>query len=748
MASTEFSTLGWRPQNFTSSDPKPVDDESAHTFISFLTAAQELAVPFLPITWQAKVAASGQGATSSINQALVTGKLSLAFKCVSEVDKLQTPEDVIISRLINEMSLLRHAQIHGHPNLLPLLGICWHVSTTDYRQWRHDNMPSSKVWPVLVFQKSQLGNLKEFAESAQGRQLSTRERLELCIEIGDAIQHLHSISMNHGDIKPANILIFQDDGGRVVPKVADLGYSTFWYSDVDPIRIPQSWPWYAPECNEFPDFDKKQAIRADIFSFGMVCMWLLFERYLSGVDPIDMSLEEAGKFFNRGPKHESSNVLGQLKSEGILNTVVNQLVAADTGLDMATKEMLKGFFTSCLAYKSEERRNDVFSMLKMQPTPKPNNNVSVINDYDIELSFDDHRFNLLGSLSQFYLADFRLRSYIRKSLEAIVQADPDDPLASQLAMCYELGFGCSRIGNKDRCIAYDSAEVLSRLRAWNSYHDEIFCPVDTIHDALRSAARFAEPDNNEQDEEEAPPQEAVENYEGELILETAQRITQSDVARLTKVFSREHELVWDLKYTLSRLLGAQGRWREAERLDIADHNPTLIPELHWSLGLRNETQVMGTCIQLLRMATGNQFDERLSIISMVPRKYVTLEHTSAEYKMAKMLQAEVVEALRKTFGDEDPRTLRAMSDMAFICLMRCETDEAEEWQGQVLRAHIDAFGEAHPETLVSMVRMREIYFEEEDWGECFKMISKIREIRATLGIETDDKGGRKAWDDD
>lgn len=193
MASTELSTLGWLSHNLTSLDPTQVGAESAHTFISFLTAAQELAVPFLAITWQANSGASGQGATSEINQALVTEQMSFAFKCVSDIDKLRTPEEDIISRLINEMSLLQHAQIHRHPNILPLLGICWQVSAIDSRQWRNDNMPSNKVWPVLVFQKSQFGNLKEFAESSQGRKLSTHERLKICIEIGDAIQHMHSI---------------------------------------------------------------------------------------------------------------------------------------------------------------------------------------------------------------------------------------------------------------------------------------------------------------------------------------------------------------------------------------------------------------------------------------------------------------------------------------------------------------------------------------------------------------------------
>ena len=52
--------------------------------------------------------------------------------------------------------------------------------------------------------------------------LSTRERLELFIQVCQAIQHAHQKGIIHRDIKPSNILVTVNDGVPV-PKVIDFG---------------------------------------------------------------------------------------------------------------------------------------------------------------------------------------------------------------------------------------------------------------------------------------------------------------------------------------------------------------------------------------------------------------------------------------------------------------------------------------------------------------------------------------------
>lgn len=52
--------------------------------------------------------------------------------------------------------------------------------------------------------------------------LSTRERLDLFIQVCHAIQHAHQKGIIHRDIKPSNILVMMADD-KPVPKVIDFG---------------------------------------------------------------------------------------------------------------------------------------------------------------------------------------------------------------------------------------------------------------------------------------------------------------------------------------------------------------------------------------------------------------------------------------------------------------------------------------------------------------------------------------------
>src|SRR4030095_15521050 len=54
------------------------------------------------------------------------------------------------------------------------------------------------------------------------KKLSTRERLDLFIQVCQAVQHAHQKGIIHRDIKPSNILVADNDG-IPVPKIIDFG---------------------------------------------------------------------------------------------------------------------------------------------------------------------------------------------------------------------------------------------------------------------------------------------------------------------------------------------------------------------------------------------------------------------------------------------------------------------------------------------------------------------------------------------
>lgn len=78
----------------------------------------------------------------------------------------------------------------------------------------------------------------------------------------------------HGDIKPENVLIFFDHDSRPLAKVTDFGYSTVFATDRDLVTMPDSGVWTAPE-RHYRGFYPEKAKKMDIYSFGMLCVWLL-----------------------------------------------------------------------------------------------------------------------------------------------------------------------------------------------------------------------------------------------------------------------------------------------------------------------------------------------------------------------------------------------------------------------------------------------------------------------------------------
>src|SRR5258708_16419065 len=66
----------------------------------------------------------------------------------------------------------------------------------------------------------------KITEFCDQKQLSTRQRLDLFVQVCRAIQHAHQKGIIHRDIKPSNILVTLRDGVPV-PKVID-GFTSRW----------------------------------------------------------------------------------------------------------------------------------------------------------------------------------------------------------------------------------------------------------------------------------------------------------------------------------------------------------------------------------------------------------------------------------------------------------------------------------------------------------------------------------------
>ncbi|KAI3318787.1 hypothetical protein HD806DRAFT_548919 [Xylariaceae sp. AK1471] len=720
----DFSTF-LKPHCFSSNFPIPEDATVSCNFITFLAAAQKLEIPFLPVTWQNNRQLLGRGGTSQISQALINQRTSFAFKRVAEKDKLFKPEQEIFRCLINEITVLDHLVGQKHPNILELQGICWDISNDSQHGIEETPLQPSddyKVWPALVFEKSQYGDLYYFAGLPAGQQLNVEERLKICRDIGNAIAHLHSIGIIHGDIKPDNVLIFKGDDGSFTAKVADFGFSTRYSHVGDCIVLPQSQPWCAPEWNEYPEFPPAKAMKTDVFSFGMLILWFLFGKSLLG----DSALPE-GSQSHRAPytyenRFHSLEFLSNLKRENSLVQFAKQLVIAEEGLDANMRQILHRFFSGCLIRDPEARHLDVQHALKYLSVQQ-HKSLALVQEstghYETtELAAStmaevylpvDSDFKMFPSLFAFYSSEYRLRSYILHCLEGILAERPNSPLSTQLALCYALGFGRPQGGNRLEPLVYSDADFQTDLNEVVSSDPPVFLYINTLYEDIADIGHDL-------------PLVLAEYYQEHNLLETAENTTANDIKCLESVLQVENSIVMSLKSTLSLIMSYQGKWRDAEQLEsevltireriLGRENPNTLNSManlafiYWSQGRWREAEMLEIeVVEKREKILGQEHRDTLSSKTSLAATY----WKQGNWSKAESLQLEVLETSQRTFGQEHLHTHTGMLNLATTYTSQGDLEKAEKLELKVVAISQKVFGEEHPDTLIGISNLASTY---------------------------------------
>ncbi|RSM01317.1 hypothetical protein CEP52_008624 [Fusarium oligoseptatum] len=524
-------------------------NEPTYNLLTCLACAQARnidIVGFSPIEAQGEL---GRGGQAVVGQTRASIDAVLAFKrpnsegigSVLSTTSTRRRVENVYRDVATEMLALSEPGIRGHAHIIQLQAIFWEVH--NIRTWFFGR--KLRVWPVLVMEKAELGDLQCYMVSP-----------------------LHII---HGDIKPQNVLMFSENG-KPVAKLSDFGFSVF--ASTKSLKLGGTTPWKAPEIEARQEHTLFQAKRTDLFSFGMLCLWVLFCRELSergkllpppppssllktvsqkimsvvmGVVKSVLGGEQAPN-----PDHELGPDLRYLMAINTLDPSSNTLrnVALDLVDQMGEeertwKEKLRLLFEKTLVFDEKLRGLDydfsqIEELLKEESTSTrrlAGQADSAVHVSSLEC-LNPGSFEVSGLLQSLCLADFRVRAHIFECLYHAYKAERKSKggpnLAFQLAFCHKVGFGTTPDDKKAKKYLL-AAERLKKTSPNSS------TPAEALEAAIKQSK---EPIHQGVDSQPRRPEEQREIIDHR----------RKEVLAMEAVIGKTHPAILNLKWSLTSLL--------------------------------------------------------------------------------------------------------------------------------------------------------------------------------------------------
>lgn len=174
-------------------------------------------------------------------------------------------------------------EVSGHPNVMPVL-----------------DMLVFRDYVIIVSEYADGGSLNSWLKQNNGKAPTVEKALEMMIGILRGIEHLHSKSVVHRDLKPDNILLQGN-----FPRITDFGISRIVSENTTATKAIGSPAYMSPEA-----FHGNKSPQTDIWSAGVILYVMLSGNYPFEGETI-FNLRDAIQ--NHESKHLPENIPPDLK---------------------------------------------------------------------------------------------------------------------------------------------------------------------------------------------------------------------------------------------------------------------------------------------------------------------------------------------------------------------------------------------------------------------------------------------------
>jgi eukaryotic-like serine/threonine-protein kinase len=551
--------------------------------------------------------------------------------------------------------------------------------------------------------------------------LSTRERLELFVPVCLAIQHAHQKGIIHRDVKPTNVLVTLFDD-KPVPKVIDFGVAKATAQRLTERTlftgfgaIVGTLEYMSPEQAAMSGLDVDT--RSDIYSLGV----LLYE-LLTGTTPLERAKLRSAAY---------AEILRRIREE---EPPAPSTRLSDSGLTLASIAAQRGTAPARLA-RLVRGELDWIVMRALEKDRSRRYETASGFARDIERHLADDAVEACPPS-----VSYRARKFVRKNRTLLATASGfAGLLALGTAMSTWQAIRATKaekvaVAQRNRAVA---AEVKATESAGKAKTEAAIAEAVNdflINDLLAEAA----PAKNAREKQvtvESVLDKAAAKIAGKFAdqppVEAAIRHTVGATYRELGLFAKgvphlertleilrrvnglEHSDTLGAMNTLARLYGADGQYRQAERLHLQ-------------------------ALEVLRRVNGPEHPGTLRAMHNLASEY----GNEGRYAEAEAMLLEVLEIERRVLGPEDMKTIYTMNNLASTYESRGRHEEAEALHAQSLELMRRVRGPEHPDTLIAMSNLALLYAHRGRHGEAEALCTKTLEImRRVLGPEHPDTLG-------